>query len=626
MAGTKAAQVEGKARKSALRRFLLYVKPYRWLVAGAACMGILKFCLPLLFPLVLKFITDDVLGQSGMPSDGISRAMRTYAHWVSSHLPFLGHGKFGTLNAIAFTTLVIYLFLAFATYYRSTLSGRVGQRMIFDMRYDMYLHLQRMSHSFYANHQSGSIVSRFMSDIALAQNFVGSALTNVWMDGASLIFVIYILFYLEPRLAWVALAVMPFYVFIIHYMSPRIKKSSRRSQEKLEEMSGDLQEKIGGMTVIKAFVQERREARRFFKISHQLTNMFMNNIRLGALNQMYTGFLTTAAPLIVVWIASYFVLKAQMTVGTMIAFYGYLGSLYLPLQRFSELGLVVSNSMAAIERIFELMDVMPDVREKSGAAVLPTSRGQVRFADVDFSYDNRLATLFDLNFEIKSGEVVALVGQSGSGKSSLVSLIPRFFDVTSGSVSIDGFDVRDLTFKSLRGQIGIVLQETILFSATMRENLLYGNPHAGDADLLGAAKMANALEFIERLPNSFETQIGERGVKLSGGQRQRIAIARAFLKNPRILILDEATSALDSESEHLIQDALWRLMQGRTTIIIAHRLSTITHADRIFVMHEGHIVETGRHAELLGAGGQYTRLARKQFRDTIATSKGLVAG
>jgi len=589
-------------------------------------MGILKFCLPLLFPLVLKFITDDLLGQPQASPDSISRAMKAYAQWVSSHLPFLGSGKNAMLNVIALTMLIIYFGLAVAMYYRSTLAGRVGQRMIFDMRHHMFLHLQRMSHSFYSNHQSGAIVSRFMSDIALAQNFVGSALTNVWMDGASLIFVVWILFYLEPRLAWAALAVMPFYVFIIHYMSPMIKKSSRRSQEKLEEMSGDLQEKIGGMTVVKAFVQERREARKFFKTSHQLTNMFMKNIRLGAFNQMYTGFLTTAAPLIVVWLASYFVLNKQMSVGTMIAFYGYLGALYLPLQRFSELGLVVSNSMAAIERIFELMDVMPEVQEKSNAIVLPPSHGQVKFQKVSFSYDNKLATLFDLDFEIKHGEVVALVGQSGSGKSSLVSLIPRFFDVTSGTVFIDDYDVRDLTFKSLRGQIGIVLQETILFSATLKENLLYGNPRGSDQDLLNAAKMANALEFIEKLPNGFDTQIGERGVKLSGGQRQRVAIARAFLKNPRILILDEATSALDSESEHLIQDALWRLMQGRTTIIIAHRLSTITHADRIFVMHDGRIVETGRHAELLAAGGQYTRLARKQFRDTITISKGLVAG
>ena len=583
-------------------------------------MGILKFCLPLLLPLVLKFITDDILGQSrpGGTTDPISRAMIDYSRWLSSHLPFLGSDRFGMLNAIALTMLLVYFLLAIATYYRSLLAGKAGQRLIFDMRFDMYLHLQRMAHSFYANHQSGAIVSRFMSDIALAQNFVGSALTNVWMDGASLFFVIYVLFYLEPRLAWVSLTVMPFYVLTIRYMSPLIKKSSRRSQEKLEEMSGDLQEKIAGMTVVKAFVQERREARRFFKTSHQLTDMFFHNIRLGALNQMFTGFLTTAAPLIVVWIASFFVLREQMTVGTMIAFYGYLGSLYLPLQRFSELGLVVSNSMAAIERIFELMDVMPEVQEKPNALVLPPSRGQVSFAQVNFSYDNNLATLFDLNFEINSGEVVALVGQSGSGKSSLVSLIPRFYDVTSGRVLIDGHDVRDLTFKSLRGQIGIVLQETVLFSASLRENLLYGNPRASDQDLLRAAEMANALEFIERLPNGFETPIGERGIKLSGGQRQRIAIARAFLKNPRILILDEATSALDSESEHLIQDALWRLMQGRTTIIIAHRLSTIIHADRILVMHEGRIVETGRHPDLLAAGGQYTRLARKQFRDTIA--------
>lgn len=348
-------------------------------------MGILKFCLPLIFPLALKFITDDILvSQSTANAAASAReaTSRVFGWWtakVAALLPVLGSGKIGLLNALALTMLVIYLMLAIATFYRSDLAGRAGHRLVFDLRFDFYLHIQRMSHHFFSTQRSGSIVSRFMSDVALAQNFVGSALTNVWMDSASLIFIIYILFYLEPRLAWVALAVMPCYVALIRYMSPRIKKASRASQEKLEEISGDLQEKIGGISVVKAFNQERREARQFFHANHELSDMFIYNVHLSSWNQAISGFLTTVAPLVVVWIAALFVLRAEMTVGTMIAFYSFLGSLYFPLQRFSELGLIVSNSLAAIERIFEYFDITPQITEKPKALTLPRLRGQICF-------------------------------------------------------------------------------------------------------------------------------------------------------------------------------------------------------------------------------------------------------
>jgi subfamily B ATP-binding cassette protein MsbA len=588
-------------------------------------MGILKFCLPLIFPLALKFITDEILVSASSPGtpaaapgrDATSRLFSWWATHVARIFPFLGSGKIGLLNATALTMFGVYVLLSVATFYRSDLAGRAGHRLVFDLRFDFYLHIQRMSHHFFSTQRSGAIVSRFMSDVALAQNFVGSALTNVWMDSASLIFIIYILFYLEPRLAWVALAVMPCYVALIRYMSPRIKKASRASQEKLEEISGDLQEKIGGISVVKAFNQERREARHFFHASHELSDMFMYNVHLSAWNQAISGFLTTVAPMVVVWIAALLILRAELSVGTMIAFYSFLGSLYFPLQRFSELGLIVSNSLAAIERIFEYFDMEPQIVEKPNAINLPAVRGHVRFEHVNFSYEHQMPTLIGIDFDIKPGEMVALVGASGSGKSTLVSLIPRFYDVFSGRVLIDGYDVREVTFKSLRRQVGLVLQDSILFSATLRENLLYGRPKATEAELHTAAEAANATEFIRTLPDGFDTVLGERGIKLSGGQRQRVAIARAFLKDPRILILDEATSSLDSESEHLIQEALARLMRGRTTIIIAHRLSTVVEADKIVVLHNGRVVEIGRHHELLRRGGHYAFLARRQFRDTL---------
>jgi subfamily B ATP-binding cassette protein MsbA len=364
-------------------------------------MGIFKFCLPLVFPLALKFITDDILvdqvaSEAAPGRDATSRIFASWTTHLTEALPFLGSGKIGLLNATAIILLGIYILLAVATFYRSDLAGRAGHRLVFDLRFDFYLHIQRMSHNFFAAQRSGAIVSRFMSDVALAQNFVGSALTNVWMDGASLIFIICILFYLEAQLAWVALAVMPCYILLIRYMSPRIKKASRASQEKLEEISGDLQEKIGGISVIKAFNQERREARHFFRASHELSDMFIYNVNLSSWNQAISGFLTTVAPLIVVWIAALFVLRDRMTVGTMIAFYSFLGSLYFPLQRFSELGLIVSNSLAAIERIFEYFDMQPQIIEKPNALAMPRVRGHVRFEHVNFAYEHQMPTLIGI--------------------------------------------------------------------------------------------------------------------------------------------------------------------------------------------------------------------------------------
>jgi ABC-type multidrug transport system fused ATPase/permease subunit len=367
---------------------------------------------------------------------------------------------------------------------------------------------------------------------------------------------------------------------------------------------------------VKAFGREQHEAQRFYDSSRTLLDLTLRNVALSSGNQAATTVLTSVAPLVVVWVASAMILHGTLSVGTMIAFYAYLGSLYLPLQRFSELSVVVSNSLAAMDRIFEFFDIRPEVEEAPGARRLDQVAGRVAFRHVNFAYPGRRnghAVLRDIDLDVEPGETIAIVGRSGAGKSTLVSLIPRFYDACEGSVWVDNIDVRRVTIASLRDQIGIVPQDPILFSGTLQENLLYGKPDATEAEVVAAARAANADEFIRQLPDGYLTLVGERGLRLSGGQRQRAAIARTFLKDPPILILDEATAALDSESENLIHDALRRLMHGRTTFIIAHRLSTVMNADRIVVLERGAISEVGCHVDLLARGGVYCHLYEEQF-------------
>jgi ATP-binding cassette, subfamily B, putative efflux pump len=612
------APSEAAPRRRSLLRFLSYVAPHKWYIAGAAFSGVLKFVVPLAFPLALKYLTDVVLARGPHAvADSTNRLLESWCTGVLSIAPWLGDGAGGRLVVIGLSMLVLYLVLGVASFYRSYWSGQAGHRLIFDLRYALYQHIQGMSHSFFDARRSGGIVARFVSDIQLAQNFVGSALTNVWMDSAALGFVVWILFVLEHRLAWVALGVIPFYIVLIRYFSPRIKAASQSIQEMLEDFSGELQEKIAGAAVVKAFGREEQEAKRFYDSSRTLLDLTLHNVSLSAANQAGTTLLTSVAPLVVVWVASAMILHGTLTIGTMIAFYAYLGSLYLPLQRFSELSVVISNSLAAMDRIFEFFDIRPEVAEAPGAHQLQRVTGRVTFRDVSFTYAvrrNGHPVLHDIDLDIRPGETIAIVGRSGAGKSTLVSLIPRFYDVCEGAVSIDGVDVRGVTLASLRDQIGIVPQDPVLFSGSLQENLLYGKPDATEAEVFGAADAANAHEFICGLPDGYLTLVGERGLRLSGGQRQRVAIARTFLKNPPILILDEATAALDSEAENLIHDALRRLMCGRTTFIIAHRLSTVMNADRIVVVEAGTICEVGRHAELLTHGGVYRQLYEEQFR------------
>jgi ABC-type multidrug transport system fused ATPase/permease subunit len=581
-----------KPKTRTFLRFLNYIRPYWKYVAASAIGGVIKFTVPLLVPQITRYLFDRVFLNPQLSSAAKFQQLYFSVGWLAA---------------------IFILVWMPGTYVRHYYSGKAGHRSVFDLRCDLYERVLRMSASFFQRHKSGGIVSRLINDIALAQNLVGNALTNVWIDSAALLFILVFMFQIDVTLTLVALITFPFYIYFYRSLGGKLKQSSLQVQQEIETISGNLQERIAGSLVVHAFVREKYEQEHFHKDSEKLFATTMKTVSLSSLNLTITGILTSLAPLIVLVFGGWQVIRGRLTVGELVAVSMYLNPLYLPLQRFSELNVVFSNSMAALDRIFEIMDEKPEIRDAPGAVELQAAAGRVRFENVSFAYDPDHPVLHAIDFEAEPGRKMALVGQSGSGKTTLVSLIPRFYEVTSGAIQVDGVDVRDLKVKSLRRQIGMVLQDPVLFSGTIRENILYGNPRAGEAEVVKACIAANAYEFIQRLPHGLDTEVGERGAFLSGGQKQRLTIARAFLKDPKILILDEATSSLDVESEQLIQEALNRLMENRTTFIIAHRLSTIIDADRILVLHQGTICESGSHQQLIRAGGIYQTLYSKQF-------------
>ncbi len=470
---------------------------------------------------------------------------------------------------------------------------------------------------FNENH-SGGIVSKLINDITLAQNMVGQALTTIWMDGAVIIVLAVVMFRMDWVLTLVTMSIFPAYFYFNKTLGKLVKRNRRQIQDEIEAMSGDLQEKISGYIVVKSFAREKAEQRRFFKTSRKLLNLSVYSSRLSSLNLVTVGFMTSVMPIIVVLVAGFRVLAGDITIGELVVFSSYLASFYFPVNRFSELNVVYSSSMAAIERIFEVFDKNPEVQDKDYAVECAKNiNADLEFKDVSFSYDEGNDVLKNINLKIEAGNKVALVGSSGSGKTTINNLISRFYDPVQGAILLNGNDLRDYKVKSLRQNIGVVMQESILFSGSIEDNIRYGDLKAGSDEIYEAARQANAYNFINELPEGFDTEVGERGVKLSGGQKQRISIARVFIKNPKILILDEATSALDSESENLIQNALDKLMAGRTTIIIAHRLSTIMSADVIVAMENGEIAETGTHKELLARNGVYRKLYDEQFKHIL---------
>ncbi|MFP4355335.1 MAG: ABC transporter ATP-binding protein [Phycisphaerae bacterium] len=575
-----------------LLRYLSYAKPYRWQIVVVILAGIAKFTFPLIPAKITGILIDEVVNNVSE----LSRSERIDLLW------FLG----GILAAVAVAEAV-------AIFVRGYMTSRVSTRIAFDVRHDLWRHIQRLSLNFHHSRPTGSILSRLMSDISVSQQMINTGIVNVCIDAASATVALAFLLSISWRLTLLVLIVLPVYGVLYRLVNPRLRQASRDVQEQTSVMSGSAVERLAGMAVIQSFAQEKAETAHFAEQAYDLRS---KAVRRGKLNQILgsgSNFLMALVSGLVLLTGSYLCIEGDLSAGQMVAFTAAAGQLYLPIRRFSQINIMYQTSMAAIERVFRMFDIVPEVTSRPDARQQSPEAGRIEFDRVEFGYDPQLPVLEDLSFEVQPGERIAIVGESGAGKSTLVTLIPRLYDVTGGAIRIDGVDIRDYRLRVLRRSIGIVLQDTILFSGTIRENLRYGRKNATDQEIRDAARMANAEQFILQLPDGYDAMIGERGLSLSGGQRQRISLARTILQNPRILILDEATSALDSESENLITEALERVMVGRTCVIIAHRLSTVIDADRILVFRQGRLVEQGPHEQLLGQGGYYRYLFEQQF-------------
>ena len=568
------------------KRILSYIKPYIHILLLALLCTMLAAAGNLYLPWIFRDMIDKVLNAK----------------------------DYYMLNMISASIVVIFLMRGFFLYGQNYLMSFVGQHVIIDIRSEVFRKLQRLSMSFYDKNKTGTIMSYVTNDVNALQGAMVDNTIELVTEGIILVGSVCAMIYLDWKLTLFTILTFPVVLYFMNFFGKKIRRSGGQIQEATADITSVLQESVSSARVVKSFVREQYEIERFEKENEANLKANLKNAKYMATLTPTIEFVAALGVTLILWYGGNNVIAGETTAGSLVAFLAYAVNISNPIKRITRVSGHIQKALAAAQRVFDVLDLPEEVKDLPDAKALPAVTGSVSFEHVTFSYNAGDEILHDLSFSAKPGQAIGLVGPSGAGKSTIASLLPRFYDCDTGTIRIDGTDIRHVTLDSLRNQVGIVPQETILFNGSVYDNILYGRLDATKEEIQAAAKAANAHDFIMELPEGYNTMLGDRGVNISGGQRQRIAIARAILKDPRILVLDEATSALDTESERVVQEALNRLMVGRTSIIIAHRLSTIKNADRILVLDKGKLAEDGTHEELMAKDGLYAHLYQIQYR------------